>query len=232
MKLVAALSWYMEPPAFLDRCVRSLAGAVDELVALDGAWDGFPHDLPYSTPEEHDVIANAAIETGLPYRIIEHDRPWLSQVQKRDKLMQLACENGASFVLVIDGDEHVASCDREALRRSLELTDRHVATVTFRPMNQGWPYSELPTSEQVIRRIYRAGTRVEVAHNGYRFGNEWLLGDRAYVRLSPALDTSKLIRVDHDNMNRGPLRLRAAKEYRKARREQRLESWRGEGVLR
>lgn len=232
MKVAAALCWYREPVAFLDRCVRSLGGVVDELVAIDGAWDGFPHDLPYSTPEEHDAIANAAIDSGVPYRIVDCDRVYRSQVEKRDRLMRLAAENGAEWLVVIDGDEHVVSCDAGALRRSLELTDRHVATVRFRPMNQGWPYSELPTNETTIRRLYRAGTRVDVAHNGYRFGGEWLLGDRAYVRLAPALDTSPLVLVEHDNMNRGAARVAAAREYRAARRARRLESWRGEAVLR
>ncbi len=224
MKITAALAWWCEPVEFLDRMVASLAGVADQIVALDGVWEGVPHDLAYSTPEEHDAIANAAIGAGIGYRVIEHDGTWVSQVEKRAKLMELAGE-GSDWVLVIDGDETIGHCDSDALRRSLELTDRHAALATIRPLNKGWPYNQLPTHEYTMGRLYRSGTTVEIAHNGYRFGSEWLLGDRAYVRLAQPLDTSPLLRIDHDNGNRDPARVIASRSYSDHRRRHRTEEW-------
>jgi hypothetical protein len=72
VKIVAALAWYREPPEFLDRLVRSLAGLVDVLVALDGAWALFPDAEPHSTLAEgmalHEAGAlDAGVAVGAPH---------------------------------------------------------------------------------------------------------------------------------------------------------------------
>lgn len=225
MKITAALAWWQEPIEFLERMVVSLAGVVDELVALDGAWEGVPFDgKPLSSPEEHDAIANACIAAGIAYRIPDRRAAWKSQLEKRAKLMELAGEN-ADWILVIDGDETIGHCDIEPLRTSLELTDRPGALVTITPLNTTWPYNQLPTRPYTMPRLFRAGTVVEMAHNGYRYDDQWLLGDRAYVRIAESLDLSRVVWIDHDNMNRSLERVFASRAYSDHRRRHRTEEW-------
>lgn len=228
MKIVAACAWFEEPVDFLDRMVRSLAGHVDELVCLDGAWQGFDGGAS-SGREERDTIRAAALETDLPVEVRVPGQAWESQIEKRAALFRLAiAECGADWVLVVDGDVHVAHCDDHALRQSLALTDRDVATVTVTQMNQAWPYSEMPTNDVAQRHIYRGHPKltVEMSHYGIRIGNRWLNGDASHVTLEPALDLSRVVRFAHDNQNRGHERNMKARKYRQSRRDRRLEMWR------
>lgn len=229
--IAAALSWYLEPIPFLERLVRSLTGVVDELVALDGRWKGYDDGaVAYSTAEEHDVLANECIAAGITHRIVETDRPWGSQVAKRARLMELAAEN-ESWVLVIDGDDFLHEADGLALRASLELTSLHVAEIMAQRTNEPWPHSGLPLRPYPIRRLFRARDdvgnviTVERAHNGYRLGSKWLLGDRARVTLEPALDLSRVVTLHHD-ADRGAERRAKQKDYYQERKAEQLEAWR------
>jgi hypothetical protein len=227
VKIVAGCVWFMEPPEFLSRLVLSLAPLADAFLAIDGPWDGFDHDLPCSTPEEHDAIAEAAAEIRMPLRVVQHDRVWESQVEKRSELFRVAIdEMDADWVLVVDGDEVLVDCDADAVRRSLELTDRDVVEAMSVPMNRLWPYDRLPSYERPIRHMYRGlpGLRVERGHNGIvTFDGRWLHGDQAFVRREPALDLSRVLRFAHDNDARPAERRAAARRERRRRSELRLE---------
>lgn len=224
MRICGALAWWNEPVEWLDRCVRSLAGVCDRLVALDGRWAGVEAPGFLSDAVEYHAIQDAAVAVGVDCEVVAPGGLWESQVAKRDDLMGLASA-GADWVLVIDGDEHVAWCDRPIIDQALELTGRHAAAATITPMNQGWPYNRMPTRPYPMPRLFRAGTSVEVAHNGYRYAGEWLLGDRAYVRVATPLDLSGSLTISHDNMNRPAERKQLAAGYRKTRQRERLEEW-------
>jgi hypothetical protein len=229
VKIVAALCWYLEPTEFLDRLVRSLAGHVDELVGLDGAWYGFTPAAAASSREERDTIRVAAAECGIPVQVVVPSRVWKSQIEKRQRLFDIAIhERGADWVMVVDGDWELACCDDLALRSSLQLTGRDVAMVMMRPLNKTFPYSELPTMDKPERHIWRGldDLTVENLHWGIRSGARWLHGDTAYVNVEPALDLSSVVVFDHDNMNRPRERAEAMREYRKVRQDERLETWR------
>lgn len=223
MIVTACLAWYMEPPEFLDRCVRSLAPFCDRLVALDGPWDLFPATAEASTVEEVDAIAAAAYETGLDLTVGQGR--YSTQVAKRDALMRLA-GRGADWLLVIDGDEHLEVPLPEIARGALEATRNDVGEVLLRPMNRGWPLREMPANVVPIRRLYRAGVRCPgPAHHVYEFDGRFLEGDTMYIRREPAADFSELVTVHHDNQNRGRLRDDAAKRYRRDRGRARVEAW-------
>src|SRR3954464_10160695 len=128
MKIVAALCWYNEPLDFLDRLLRSLSGHVDQVVALDGAWDGFPDPKRSSGRDERNLLLDVAREIGLPIRVDVPLRVWKSQIEKRQRLFDIAIkEQNADWVFVVDGDFILAECDDAALRQSLELTSLDVA---------------------------------------------------------------------------------------------------------
>lgn len=229
MKIVAALCWYDEPLAFLERLLRSLAGHVDEVVALDGAWDGYPEPRHSSGHQQQELLREVSLAIGLPIRIDVPARIWESQIEKRQRLLEIAIkEQGADWVLVVDGDFILAECDDLALRRSLELTGLDVAKVLIRPLNRPWPYSELPTHPAPHRMIWRGhpGLTMEHLHYGIRIGDRWLHGDTAFVNVEPALDLSGIVVIDHDNMNRPGPRAQAMKHYRQERAERKLETWR------
>lgn len=228
MKIVAGLCWFDEPLEFLDRLVRSLRGHVDELVAVDGAWRGYPDATPTSAREQRDVIRLAAAESDLHVRILTPNRVWESQIEKRQRLFDLAIkERHGDWVMVVDGDFIVAECDDDALRKSLTLTGLDVAMVMIRPLNQSWPYCEMPTHAAPHRMIWRGhpGLTMEHLHYGIRIGNRWLHGDTAHVNVEPALDLSRIVVFDHDNMNRPKHRNDAMRAYRQTRFEERLETW-------
>jgi hypothetical protein len=121
VRIVAGLCWYDEPSAFLERCVASLAGVVDEVVAVDGAWRWFPGGLALSPPDQEEALRRTAREHDLPLRVVVPESVYESQVTKRAHMMELAGEN-ADWVLVIDADEYVARCHAGRVRAGLEAT--------------------------------------------------------------------------------------------------------------
>jgi hypothetical protein len=224
MKIVACLAWYAEPPAFLHRCVTSLVGICDKIIAYDGAWDLFPHDHHLSPPGQARAIIEAAEAIGIGYASYKPHEKWASQVAKRAALMEDAANYG-DWLFVIDGDEYVADGDGHGLRKALAETPCDVAQVMC-VRTTGCEAVNIPGR---IRRLYRAstGVTVEQAHNGYRTADgRWLHGDGAHARLEPACDTSGFVTLHHERLNRGEERNRAAMGYRLNRNATQVEAWR------
>lgn len=224
--IVACLAYYAEKPSDLERCVGSLAGVADVLVASEGRWEPFPPvDADQSVQQA--AIEVAAHQAGLD---CYHCRgSWPDQVAKRSDLMRLAGRYG-DWLLVIDADEWVVTSDASALRDALAATQLDVARVNLRryPLDS----SSLP---RAVRRIYRAstGVHVRVAHNGYVTDDgRFLHGDPAYVKLEPEEDYSMHLLLGHDIKARTGERKAARKEFLRARRTGRLESWHDEWAQR
>jgi hypothetical protein len=224
MRVCAALAWYDEPDSFLDRCVRSLVGVADHLVALDGPWHGFP-GLPYSGAGNYDAIRSAASAIGVPLafgNLVQQLRgvaSWESQVVKRSTLMAICDDLSADWIFVIDGDEFVHEASTDATRAALEAADTDVGTVVCQHITG----QQADRFSAPIRRFYRAGTRIETAHNGYRRAGRWLHGDPSYVKLERAFATPLVLH--HERSSRSEGRNQAAMVYRAHRRAQRTEAW-------
>lgn len=225
MKIAACIVWYQETPETLTRCVESLAGAADRIVALDGVWAHFPHSTVSSPRDQHDAIRAAAAGcsfesvTVLPVR-----KPWKSQVAKRAAVLELGRMVGSDWLLVIDADEHVERCDSGMLRDRLAATGRDVCEVGFRTYGDGVKN----TRTVQIRRLYRAstGVTVDVAHNGYRTTDgRWLHGDSRHITREPAADLSDVISVAHDRDARTSERQLARVEFLDERHQRNLETW-------
>lgn len=220
MRICAALSWFDEEPVLLDRCVRSLDGVADCLVALDGVWNGFPAASARSPAEQSATITAAAEHVGLEVRCMSR-RGWRSQVEKRSSLFRAGWDAfRPDWVLVIDADEYVASCDPGALRAILsphhDVASLPVVNVT----------GELAGMTRDMRRVFRAspGLTVERWHYGYRNENGWLDGDRAFVRRLPAVHLATCIRIVHDDTLRGLERRQAKHDYVRYRARERVEA--------
>jgi hypothetical protein len=218
--IVGTLSWYMESPAFLERCIRSLAGIVDGLIAVDGRWQHFNDGGPVlSSDQEVEAIESAAKEIGIDLLLVRRKEVWKDQVAKRAFMCEATMALGADWMMVIDGDEYVAQAE-SGLRDALAETDKLVAEVgclTTTASVQG---------TNAIRRIYSTahGLTVYHWHNGYRtLDGRWLQGNGAFVPLEPTVDLSAQILLHHEHFNRSPERNDLATAYRRARRELQLE---------
>lgn len=216
MKIIAALCWFDERPEILARCVSSLAGVVDSVVALDGPWEGFPAEGLLRSPDEQSAAIDAAADAaGLPLRAGHGAEAWPSQVAKRSELMRVAALAG-DWILVVDADEYVERCDPEALRRVLAETEHDVAEARMRNAGQG----VRNISAFGKRRLFRSasGVTLERAHNGYRAADgRWLYGDRRHVDLAPAADVSGYLELVNDVSARPRRRADAAAVYYQAR---------------
>lgn len=223
MRIVAALCWFDEPLEALDRCVRSLAGIADAVVALDGRWEHM--DGPDRSPvEQEDIIGLAADDVDLGHTVVvPRVLPWGSQPEKRTELMQLCFALAADWILVIDGDEHVQSARPAALREMLEHTTLDAASVT---LNQHLAHSgELMTRHP--RRLLRASSSLEYtfAHNAVRNDAGFLIrpvGDERETL--DALDATDLLAIYNDRGGRPDERARRARRYYQRRAELKLEA--------
>lgn len=229
MKITACLCWYDETAELLERCVDSLAGFVDELVAFDGRWDLYPApkrgegDIVHSPMWQQYALVEAAHNAGIPLRReVARQSPWPSQVDKRNALLQAAAESG-DWLLVIDADEWIEGGEARGLRAELMRTGADVAFVDYQMYVDGRPRSRYP-----IRRLYRAasGVHIETAHNGHRTSDgRWLHGDTSYVQLEHAEELQPWLTLGEETNARSIERQMAKREYRKARGRERVEVW-------
>lgn len=134
MIIAAALCWYDEEPRILRRCIMSLAGIADVLVALDGPYADYPTASPESPLDQRDAIEGAASDAGI--EIVALSWPGLTQAAKRTALYREAARR-ADWLLIIDADETLHVNDATELRARLTpahdaasivvITDEHAA---------------------------------------------------------------------------------------------------------
>lgn len=165
MRVVAALSFYDEPPELLTRCVGSLAGVADTIVAVDGAYAAFPgaRERPASPQEQPLAVAWAASAAGIPSWVTAFRRePWPSEVEKRAYLMEEAARRAGpdGWVLVIDADEYVSQTPL-GWREAASEAERLVLQVSL--------YDRRNETAQLVRRLFRARHGLTVRNLHYRY---------------------------------------------------------------
>lgn len=217
MKICAALCWYDETPDFLTRCVSSLEGLVDSVLAVDGAWELFD-GRAWSPDEQQWAIKTAAFKADIGCEVIVPPQRWRSQVEKRAKAMAAAGAD-SDWVFVIDADEYVALSADAEVRAALERTDCNTATVTIMNLHLGEVMPGYHPRGGLTRRFYRAGTTVTTVHSGYAFDGRDMLRDE------PEEDLREFMLVEHDNHNRGNERNAMDRSYREARQREGVEVW-------
>lgn len=157
MRIVAVLSWYDEPVDWLRECVAS-ARFCDHLIAVDGPYAAFPHEMPSSPPDQLEAIREAWPDCDVHVR----QEPWGGEVAKRDYMLRLAVAESADWIFRIDADEIVTDVPVD-LREQLARTPRHVSESTFMyEATPGWPLAE-----SQLRCLFRAlpGIGVSGAHS-------------------------------------------------------------------
>lgn len=240
MKVIGVISWFNESPSWLAATIASFARVCDHIVAVDGRYALFPHELAASPIQEAQTILETAEGAGVACTLHRPVEPFYgNEIEKRNLLMRLAmvhAEPMRDWLIVLDGDEYIVDHAVD-FRDQLERTDRLVATYALQeymdpdrpemPLNVARMRS-LPNVWQVpIRSIYRALPGLSYRGTHYAIGAEidgrtttWLWGHPDQV---PELDLTAFLRVRHRNPLRPMLRREQAAGYYRARDEMRIE---------
>jgi hypothetical protein len=204
VKITAALAWWDELPEDLDRCVRSLGNIADKVVAVDGAYRRYPGATITSPQDQVVAIREAATSVGIECEVIQIDRLWAGQVEKRAHLLN-AASIGSDWIAVVDTD-HVVSTDRELARDEISRmgTDIDVISVPFfTPSNDerdvdvsaatGW-HKSMVDQRLNISHLFRAlpGLTVERFHWWYMADKN---GKRVQLRYGMQVDDGHSVRV-------------------------------------
>lgn len=240
MRLIAVLSWFNESPSWLSALAASAARVCDHLVAVDGRYMLFHHDMPVSPTSEAQALIETCEGAGLALTLHRPSQPYAgNEIEKRNLLLRLAlvhAEPMRDWIIVLDGDEYIRSADRDLIRHELATTDLHVAEYGLEeyidPHDEEAPLNiaairEIPMVHRTpIRSMYRAlpGLRYERTHftvagevNGETV---WLWGD---PRKQEALRLSDALIVRHRNRLRTKERRYQAAMYYEERDRLRIE---------
>lgn len=214
MKVVALLVWYDEPAELLTETVASWAELADGLVALDGAFVGYPDGKPRSPDEQAEAIKDAATDVALEHVVYRPLELWQGgHPEKRTQAIRMAEEffdaTEDDWLFVIDADEELehVGADTAAILRE---TERDVAIVTAE-INDHDPLPQ--------RRLFRAVPGLEVRGLHYRY----VTPDGRFLWNYPGEPEEPAVEVDvrlkHRREERPKERLAAAKSYYRQRRE-------------
>ena len=152
MIITAALCWWNESPELLRECIAGIAQVADRVIALDGAFARYPGATIRSDPNQAAAIRSACEDAGLECLILEPDRLWAGQVEKRTYLLTIAAV-GSDWLVIVDSD-HIISADRACIRDELARTRYDVLDVPmYTPANPDRPLLECAPSQWHIEQI-------------------------------------------------------------------------------
>lgn len=200
MKVVGLLSWFDEDPVWLRQAVTSALRVCDTVVALDGAYEGFPGAKTFSGVEQHAAISEVGVTPSVS------DALWTTQMEKRSALFELGREAGGDWFFVFDADDLVVQVPGD-LRARLARAREDVAVYTY-------------GGDRYHRGLFRSlpNLRVEDAHYHYLAEKNGrtvhLRGNNAIHDLEPFLNLTDL-KVAHRKGDRAPEREAASAEYRR-----------------
>lgn len=236
MKIVALLSWYDEPPAWLAATVTSLTKlGVAHVVAIDGAYATFPDGAARSSPDQAEALTLAADAAGMGLTLVRPRTVWIDEVVKRAELFRHGCASAepGDWLLAIDADEVISEVvDAAGVHRELAATDALVVRAEL------WSHQppQTPEQEEVARylpfageparalqsRLFRAVDHMTVEHNHHHYVGEHdgiryaLRSDRLGAALGyampPTIDLPD-IRIEHREYERRARRRRLKADY-------------------
>lgn len=232
--IYGVLVWFDEPVHELRATIASVAGFVDTLVALDGAYSTFPHGgQPVSPAEQHEAIEAACREHGIGL-YMPAGREWSSQVEKRSTGFAICEELGEMWhdlIFVIDADERIVHLDDAAVLAAMQSADVGTVDVeTFDPTGGPrkapgvQPPSSLDGDRKRYPRLFRLQREMRV---GPTFHWTYTATDRRGVRvvlkgpntlefpppLAPTVDLREHLRLTNGTWHRPKTRLRQKGAY-------------------
>lgn len=216
MKVVALMAWYDESVEILWRAVRSLEGAADTLVAVDGAYRLFPKGKRKSPVSQHEEITFAAKEAGIELDLVIPDKVWKNnEVEKRTFMFNRGEQhtNTDDWFLIMDADDYVLKVG--AFRNVLSATTDDVAAVDL--LGEGGKAT-------AYRKLFRAlpGIHCEGAHYVFKHENDYLWGNTGHHQLASCADARGL-KIVHDPDARPKNRNDRKTEYYRVRDAEKAE---------
>jgi hypothetical protein len=97
----------------LERCLHSIASNVDLVITIDGKFKEFDEDYDISIDGSREVVESFPNTKYYCY-------PNFTEIEKRNKYLEIAAKLGIDFLIVIDSDEY-AVIDKDELRRNLQI---------------------------------------------------------------------------------------------------------------
>lgn len=162
MFITAALSWYDEKPEDLILCVKALGKIADRVVALDGAYRRYPSAKPRSPDDQVAAIRDAARAANIDSVILQPDRTWAGQVEKRSFLLANASV-GSDWISIVDTD-HIVHTGRKKARAELASYGPDIDVVSvgfFTPSEEDHDLKKVSATNW---HKDMAGTTVELGH--------------------------------------------------------------------
>ena len=92
----------------LRRCMSSIYDCVDLMIIIDGKFRHFDDDHDISRDNSRDVVESFSNSAYYCY-------PNLTEIEKRNKYLEIADEKNIEFLLVIDSDEYAIISESEFL---------------------------------------------------------------------------------------------------------------------
>jgi hypothetical protein len=127
VRLLSVLCWWNEQPSWLADVVHGLTLAgVNQLVAVDGAYENFPGGTAASPIEQAQAIMAAAHDAGIMCDVYEPRELWANEPAKRTRSFRIMDDYRPDWFLVIDADEVITDAPAD-LKERLEDTDRDQA---------------------------------------------------------------------------------------------------------
>lgn len=229
MKIYALLSYWDEKPEHLTRCVDSLEGFYDYLIAVDGSYSTFDPARYYSAADQCRAIFYAG---SSPVDLIDSHADWPSEVAKRAAMFEYGREAGATsddWFLIIDADMALAEFTPDA-RALLTATDLNVAEVRWNDVQIDGVIHNVAQFRSMFRAL--PGLTVERTHWLYVTPDEahahgrrflWHTPD-GHISQEPVLDLTNHVTLNHFNSQRDPDRKARARDYYLDRDARQLES--------
>jgi hypothetical protein len=227
VKITAALSWWDELPEDLDACVTGVASVADRIVAVDGAYRRYPGAKARSDDSQVAAIRDAAAASGIECLIIQSDRTWTGEIEKRSTMMAIAAI-ATDWVIVIDAD-HVISAIRKEVRAELAQATADTIEAPFvTPLRKGRTLAESSATNWHARQnagkewlplIFRAlpGLTVERRHwwySAYKNGTKvWLGGGDGSLSEARHARITTRYSVEHRCLYRSPERIRIQRAW-------------------
>jgi hypothetical protein len=144
LKFGVGLSFYNDVDG-LKLLLASIDGQVDQVLAIDGRYPGYARGKGQA-----DLSSDGSREVCKGYdNVLLVDYP-ATQIQKRNKYLQLSKRHGLDFLIIIDGDEYIkAGADWATFRYvaqkrvRLDLSMYRIYDIRYEEQN-GWDLGERP----------------------------------------------------------------------------------------
>jgi hypothetical protein len=232
-RVCALLSWFDESPIWLAACIASLAGVVDHLVAVDGAYALYPQARASSPVDQLEAVCETAAAARVGLTLHVPDAPWAgNEIEKRNATVRLAqaagCVGDDWWLMVVDADL-VVIAESGGLRTALASTFCDVAE--YHVITRDDPFADEAVahaartglwqkrSGQGVRGLYRSvpSLRYEGSHYIVRNDHGFLWGNANFQDFLPAADVQMEITFDHRSRLRDLERREQQKAYYRVR---------------